>query len=462
MESKDDSLVSSVADVDSARSKNVVVKFCEYAYKVLNDDMDEFFEDHIADFDQNEEELESGRGETLEQFSVYQKYVSELEKYFDDFSAQEGYSNAKECFKDISELISKDQEEREKSMKEITERLRAVQEQWLKKFAIADESASEAAGAKDEAKTVHHSDEKHASSEEKGAKGDDSTSLARRADSKADGKAEADEEAEPAVPIMLFFQPVSMETMLTQVLTLTEYSTFSDIMRAKVRQKKLLELMERKVSLQSVATAERHRILGGFLPHKGSSLIEHQHYSGNAHPVVDKVDAHVDLTVLVEQYQALIDRICDLTPNEKSLIEGTCVLLDMLGWRAVVGVTSNASDRERSSKDVQEKPTRSGNLTIAEKKEIFSKLVMNSGLCLWRLCSIEQQFAIRSELNVMLPKIASINNDDSHATDTIHRLQALFLNMSHDMVDQIERGLYAILREYEQQHKAKHQNRKRK
>lgn len=462
MDSKDDSLVGDVAEVDLVRSNNVVVKFCEYAYKVLNDDMDDFFEEHIADFDQNEEELESGRGETLEQFNVYQKYVAELEKYFDDFSTQEGYGSAKECFRDISELISKDQEEREKAMKEITERLRAVQEQWMKKFAITDESAADTAGAKDEAKSAHVADDKHAISEEKGAKGDGSTSISHRADSKAEGKAEPDDEAEPEVPIMLFFQPISKEAMLTQVLTLTEYSTFSNIMRAKVRQKKLLELMEIKVSVQAVASAERHRVLGGFLSHHGGALLEHQHNIGHAHPVVDKVDIHVDVNVLVDQYQALIDRICDLTPHEKSLIEGTCMLLDILGWRAVVGVASNASDHDRSSKDIQEKSARSGHLTVEDRKELFSKLVMNSGLCLWRLCSMEQQFAIRSQLNVLLPKIASIDNDDAHAIDIIHRLQALFLNMSHDMVDEIERGIHAILSEYEQQHKEKHHHKKKK
>ena len=69
--------------VQRAPSKNIVIRFTEFASKVLNQDMDDFFEDHMEDFDQLDEELTSGAGETLEQYEVYQKYIAQLEKHFD-------------------------------------------------------------------------------------------------------------------------------------------------------------------------------------------------------------------------------------------------------------------------------------------------------------------------------------------------------------------------------------------
>ena len=38
--------------VDTSPQKNVVMRFCEYAFRVLNQDMDDFFEDNIGVFDQ--------------------------------------------------------------------------------------------------------------------------------------------------------------------------------------------------------------------------------------------------------------------------------------------------------------------------------------------------------------------------------------------------------------------------
>lgn len=85
MESKSDTKgVSSEAKGEpQPPPKNIVVKFCEHAFKVLNHDLDDFFEDNMSEFDQENEELTSGQGETLQQYEVYQKYVVELEKHFD-------------------------------------------------------------------------------------------------------------------------------------------------------------------------------------------------------------------------------------------------------------------------------------------------------------------------------------------------------------------------------------------
>jgi hypothetical protein len=63
--------------------KNLVMRFCEFAFRVLNHDMDDFFEDSLADFDQDGAELSSGQGETLQQYEVYQAYIAQLERHFD-------------------------------------------------------------------------------------------------------------------------------------------------------------------------------------------------------------------------------------------------------------------------------------------------------------------------------------------------------------------------------------------
>ena len=69
--------------MSTAPPTNIVIRFTEFAMKVLNQDMDDFFEDHVQEFDQDDEELRSGAGETLQQYEVYQQYVAALEGHFD-------------------------------------------------------------------------------------------------------------------------------------------------------------------------------------------------------------------------------------------------------------------------------------------------------------------------------------------------------------------------------------------
>lgn len=62
----------------------------------LNVEMDAFFEEHVDMFDQDLEDLRSGRGETLEQFDAFARYKEELEKHFDEFARLEGFASASE------------------------------------------------------------------------------------------------------------------------------------------------------------------------------------------------------------------------------------------------------------------------------------------------------------------------------------------------------------------------------
>lgn len=65
---------------------NLVMRFTEFAFRVLNHDMDAFFEDSMSEFEQEDGELSSGAGETLGQYEVYRQYIRELERHFDGYA----------------------------------------------------------------------------------------------------------------------------------------------------------------------------------------------------------------------------------------------------------------------------------------------------------------------------------------------------------------------------------------
>jgi hypothetical protein len=215
MERKSDS---KELDEFAAPPKNVVIRFCEYGYKVLNQDMDEFFEDNISAFDQDEDELRSGRGETFEQYDVYKRYLKKLEEFFDGFATSEGYDSVTSCFDDINTIIMEDTEERKKALKEMAERMKASFANWQQQFQKASleaDAKADSKGSSDEKsdvkRIVAHSDVKGETKEEKkGSKND-----------------EDPESSAPPPPVLMFFQPISLDAMLQHMLTLTEYSTFS-------------------------------------------------------------------------------------------------------------------------------------------------------------------------------------------------------------------------------------------
>ena len=66
------------AGVESGTGGNLIVRFVEYVYKAINEDMDDFFEDNVDVFDQDDEEVDSGKGETFEQYAVYEEYLKQV------------------------------------------------------------------------------------------------------------------------------------------------------------------------------------------------------------------------------------------------------------------------------------------------------------------------------------------------------------------------------------------------
>jgi hypothetical protein len=314
------------AGVAVAPNKNLVIRFVEYAFDVLNNRMDEFFEDSMNSFDQDLSELRDGSGETLEQYEIYQKYLKLLELKFDEFATDEGYESSTQCFDEINDLICNDEIERKKIFKEMSERMMAA----FQNFQQQIQDGAEAGAGEDDGKKGEKGEEEEdvksekKSSDAKGSgrkikdskesKGDD------EADDEADAKGTSHQQvqdtahaqASPAPPVMMFFQPVSLDSMLQHVLSLTEYTTFSTIIRTKLKQKQLFMSLQDRVSSQSKNTSKRQR-----------SLEHNEHFE--------------------EIYEELIQRICDFAPNQTNFQNQIRSHLNLKSWKELLAAGKSLS-----------------------------------------------------------------------------------------------------------------------
>jgi hypothetical protein len=224
--------------------------------------------------------------------------LKELELYFDDFATTENYDSASSCFNDINDLVLGDAEERKKAMAELAAKMKESFEKWTRQLAKTEQDAIEdaKADAKADAKTADDDDEessKH-SSDVKRASGDNTA----KSDSKDDDEGMSDQ---TPPPVMMFFQPVSLDSMIQHVLNLTEYSTFSHIMRTKVRQRELFRMVQEKTARHVEDGPRRRRDLA------------------------DRVN-------LCELFEELVDRICGLTPHQKALQDNIKKQMSVDDW----------------------------------------------------------------------------------------------------------------------------------
>lgn len=361
--------------------------------------------------------------------------------HFDEFSTIEGYDSARDCLNDITSMVSKDKEDRKKMMMDLQAKLRKAQEQWNKRCQLA--TADAPADAKADIKSTDaESKDAKAGHELARAEGKDTAGEEKGGPAAAEGADDLENEME--LPVMMFFQPVSMDSMLSQVLSLTEYKTFSMIMRAKVKQKKLLKMVRKKVAKHATACRERRELLGFHEVCDDTSTVAGGTAYADSTPTHRySSDRHIRLDHLLSEFESLVDRICGLTPHHKALTEETKNVLQLSMWRQLVrGEAADAG--AKGSGDVTQ--------SLQEKKILFQKLIMNTAMCLWRVCSFEQQFVIRSHINVMMPRIAAIREDDPDLINTLHRAEALYLCMAHEIIDDIEVQTLKALEEYETQH----------
>ena len=119
-----------------------------------------------------------------------------------------------------------------------------------------------------------------------------------------------DEDDSNESPFMLFFQPMSLESILQTTLSIADYRTFSFIMRMKCRQNKLIRTMDKKLKKQSIRTPERKKLLNKCL----------------------------ELDII---YEELINRICELTPNRDDIIKDTRDTYPMSTWEHLLTLYIN-------------------------------------------------------------------------------------------------------------------------
>jgi len=304
------------AEEDEA-GRNLVTKLTQHAFQVLNIDMDGFFDEHLDVFDQDIEELTSGQGETLEQYDAFTKYSRELERHFDDFAQREGFSSARDCFDRINEAVKKDALRQKEFMRRLHQQIQELQARWARERVGAEvkeaqEKPGDSEGKQDfQDKNAPHAPNRgthlaEAKAEGKEAdEGKSSPSDERGEDMKrGDAKSTGEEETASAVPVFMFSQPMGLESFIQTVLSIAEYTTFSHIMRMKVKQRRVIRQMEEEARDLEVAKLERRDHL-----HAGRFL---------------------------QVFDDLVDRVCGLTPHRPDLVDENRRKMDREQFQEVV------------------------------------------------------------------------------------------------------------------------------
>jgi len=179
---------------DDEPEQTVAHRFFEFAMTTLNRDMEPSFERWLPLFDQERREIEQ-QGQTHEQYAAYTEYAAELEQHMSRFAEEEGYNpgDGGNFLAALQDAIQTDKARAERQVEVFLQSLRDQRRQML---------------------------------------GDD---------------APLDEEEEEAMQMMkTLFKPQTVDDMITMLLHMTEYTAFSNLMRAKVQQKKFIAEMERK------------------------------------------------------------------------------------------------------------------------------------------------------------------------------------------------------------------------
>jgi hypothetical protein len=270
----------------------LVNRLVEYTFRILNTEMEPFFTEHAPAFDQEGDDLRD-RGETLEQFGAFQAYEKELEAHMDAFVKDEGFGSVAECFQTINTAVKEDLAAQETRMKALMDHIRKVQEQWMTaRQAPAIKAESKGGDAADGGNAKGGSSAKAggvlddgtpaevvggAKAEAKGgdaaagggAGGGDAAAEGKGGDDEAKGGAGKEEEEEETTgvvtapeaaaspidlaPMMMFYQPITLEQLVQTVLSVGEYQTFSMMMRMKVRQLQMVRKLraERRSELKN-------------------------------------------------------------------------------------------------------------------------------------------------------------------------------------------------------------------
>ena len=239
---------------DSGRE--LVLALVEHSARVLSQDMAPFLEAHVHLFDQPADALSSGEGESLECYAAFQQFEKEIDFHFESFVAQRGFSSAASCFAAIDLAVVDDVAQHSREREKLEARLRKVQKQCagevLESEAASAASCSAASASKDDFSDFSDDGDDDDGIEAMmpllalaGASSSSSSSSEGVAGSGAGAGSTA---ARGLDAQMTFFaQPVALDEMIHQALSLTDYATFAAIMR-----KKCAEVRQRRVWLDGV------------------------------------------------------------------------------------------------------------------------------------------------------------------------------------------------------------------
>jgi len=180
------------SEEDEENQDSLAHRFCAFALKTLNEDMDPVFTKHMAVFDQSRQEFEQ-QGETHEQYAAYTDYLATLEAHILNFALEQGYNpgDGGTFLAQMQQAIDEDKARAEKQVEVFLENMQRQRNQML---------------------------------------GPDAPPI---------------DESELRM-VKQLFKPQTVDDMMQMILHMTEYTAFSSLMRAKVQQQKFIEEMERK------------------------------------------------------------------------------------------------------------------------------------------------------------------------------------------------------------------------
>jgi hypothetical protein len=386
--------------------RQLVVGFVEYATKVVNEDMKDFFESNLDLFDQDDSEITDGTGHTLEQYEIFQKYESILERKIDEFSVEKGFSNSVSCFEAIQDALTGEKSAHKNLMSDLQKQFASMRKALLKSVEKTDAEAdsktndedgsSSAKGGEGKGASKDGSDDKSGGADAKNDFDDDgdakSASKAEDSDNKGEGgkgtEDEDEDELPPLEPVPMLFAPLPLERMLESILKLSEYSTFSQIMRTKVKQQKFARSLATRIRRHPEDIKERENQLS-----RGGHYLEAD-----------------------ELFGWLQKRLSELLPEGVGFDgrEGIYQFLDKETWTKVI------------SRDI---------LETNEQKLELKRLISFTFGHLQRMGLIEDFMLLR---RIAVELMQDIDTGEMNVT----QLATKFLRLAHENVDAAEKALY--------------------
>lgn len=184
----------------------LVHRLCKFALRTLNSDMGYLFEKFVPVFDQERGEMHE-QGETHAQYAAYQEYVSVLEQHLVRFVAEEGYGGG-----DAAGFLAT-------LRQQVAEDAANVELQFQKTWETMK------------------------------------TQLGDLSELGADSEEFLEQLRE-------FYRPPTVQDLMQTVLNMTEYETFSHLMRAKVMKvKRMQEMQRRKDEMMNGEMGLAHRFI---------------------------------------------------------------------------------------------------------------------------------------------------------------------------------------------------------